>query len=333
MSTPTIAKVIAKDGVRYDVTPGGATAISQQYQIVLSRPLAAGELLTEFSDGTNTIPAIGTVHPMRPGYYAAKYSITQPRGSAKSTLDLTLTYEPLGPTEDIILDPEGKPQTVDSMVVEWGWSDGTTSRELLRGVDTNATPVVNSAGDPFESVPEVETPAPEFTKVVKFKMRQEYWKYMCTINAAAMTIGAVNCPAKSLLCTVCEKLNIGDEIWPYQYTIRMRYRSNIIKRSYGADSEEIGWNVAIVDAGMRELDSSGKPKLITVETGNDTEAAITSPELLNGSGKKIARDPTAPSTLEPVLLVFQAYKTETFPDWFTSEPGNNVPPPDNGGNA
>lgn len=330
-NTLSIVRVIPKDGARYDVTSGGATAIQQQYQIVLSRPLAAGELLTTFTDGTNAVPLIGTEHPMRPGYYAAKYAISQPRGVAKSTLDLTLTYEPLGPTKDVILDPEEEPQTVDSLVVEWGWSDGTTSRELLRGADTNATPVVNSAGDPFESVPTVETPAPEFVKVVKFKTPQVYWPYMCKINAAAMTIGQVECPANSILCTVCEKLNIGDEIWPYQYTIRMRYRSNIIRRRYGADPEEIGWNVAVVDAGMRELDSNGKPKLITIETANDMEAAITSPELLDGSGRKITRDPTAPNSYQPVLLVFQAYQTTTFPDWFTSTPGNNVPPPPNDG--
>ena len=333
-NTLSITRVIPKDGARYDVTSGGATAIQQQYQIVLSRPLAAGELLTTFSDGTNMVPLIGTEHPMRPGYYAAKYAISQPRGVAKSTLDLTLTYEPLGPTKDVILDPEEEPQTVDSLVVEWGWSDGTSSRELLRGVDTNATPVVNSAGDPFESVPTVETPAPEFVKVVKFKTRQVYWPYMCHINAAAMTIGAVDCPANSLLCTVCEKLNIGDEIWPYQYTIRMRYRSNLIKKTYASAEEEIGWNVAVVDAGMRELDSSGKPKLITIqseETGR--ESTVTSPELLDGTGHKVDRSGSTGGSGQPVLLVFQAYKTATFPDWFTSEPGNNVPPPpNNGGN-
>lgn len=232
-NTLSITKVIPKDGTRYDVTPNGATSIQQQYQIVLSRPLAPGELITAFSDGTNSVPSIGTEHPNRPGYYAAKYAISQPRGAGKSTLDLTLSYEPIGSTTDVIIEGE-TPTNVDSLVVEWGWTDGTTSRELLRGVDTNETPVVNSAGDPFETVPTVETPAPEFVKVVKFKTRQTYWDYMCTINAAAMTIGSVSCPAKSLLCTVCEKLNIGDEVWPYQYTIRLRYRSNVIKRTYAA---------------------------------------------------------------------------------------------------
>ena len=176
---------------------------------------------------------------------------------------------------------------------EWGWSDGTTSRELLRGVDNNAAPVVNSAGDPFESVPTVEAPAPEFVKVVKFKTRQAYWEYMCTINAASMTIGSVTCPPKTLLCTCCEKIIIGDKVWPYQYTIRMRYRSNPIKRDYASAEEEIGWNVAVVDAGMRELDEDGKPQLIQIvssETG--TASTVTSPELLDGTGHKVDRSGT-----------------------------------------
>lgn len=331
-NTLTINKVIPKDGARYDVTPNGATSISQIYQIVLSRPLAPGELITTFTDGTNSVPAIGTEHPNRPGYYAAKYAVSQPRGVAKSTLDLTLTYEPIGSTTDVIIEGE-TPTNVDSLVVEWGWTDGTTSRELLRGVDNNETPVVNSAGDPFETVPTVETPAPEFVKVVKFKTRQTYWDYMCTINSAAMTIGSVSCPAKSLLCTVCEKLNIGDSVWPYQYTIRLRFRSNVIKRTYAAAAEEIGWNVAVVDAGMREIDSTtGKLQLIQIlseETGQ--LATVTSPELLDGAGHKVDRSGQTGGSGQPTLLVFQAYKTATFPNWFTSEPGNNVPPPNNGG--
>ena len=157
---------------------------------------------------------------------------------------------------------------------------------------------------------------------------------MCTINAADMTIGSVSCPAKSLLCTVCEKLNIGDSVWPYQYTIRLRYRSNVIKRTYAAAAEEIGWNVAVVDAGMREIDSTtSKLQLIQVlseETGQ--LATVTSPELLDGAGHKVDRSGQTGGSGQPTLLVFQAYKTATFPNWFTSEPGNNVPPPNNGGN-
>lgn len=333
--TLSITKVIPKDGARYEVTPNGAVAMQQLYQIVLSRPLLPGELITAFSDGTNSVPAIGTVHPNRPDYFAAKYAISQPRGPGKATLDLTLSYEPLGYTTVRI---EGEtPTYADSMVVEWGWTDGTTSRELLRGVDTNETPVVNSAGDPFETVPTVETPAPEFVKVVKFKTRQSYWDYMCTINSASMTIGSVTCPAKSLLCTVCEKINIGDEVWPYQYTVRLRYRSNVIRRTYASASEEIGWNVAVVDAGMREKDATtGKLQLIQVmseETGQ--LATVTSPELLDGAGHKVDRSGSTGGSGQPTLLVFQAYKTATFPHWFTSEPSVNDTPPDenNGGNG
>lgn len=84
---------------------------------------------------------------------------------------------------------------------------------------------------------------------------------------------------------------------------------------------------------MRELDAtSGEPKLIQImsdETGQ--LATVTSPELLDGSGHKVDRSGQTGGSGQPVLLVFQAYKSATFPNWFTSEPGNNVPPPNNGG--
>lgn len=332
MSAPSIIKVIPKDGTSYDVTNAGATNIQQKYQIVLSRPLAPGELITTFIGGTASVPAIGTEHPNRPGYYAAKYSISQPRGAGKNTLDLTLTYSPEGPATDVILETN-----TDSLITDWGWDDGTSSRDLVNSVDQNGTPVVNSAGDPFETAPQVETPAPSFTKVVKFKTRRDYWDYMCKVNQAAMTIGGVSCPARTLLCTVSERLLIGDEVWPYQYTIRLRYRSN--KVMVNGTLTEIGWDVGVVDAGMREIDqNTGELKLIQVLSKETNQlATVTSPELLDGQGHAITRGSS--SSQSATILVFQAYERASFPSWFTSAPGNNVPPPsnsssgNNGGNS
>ena len=65
----SIVKVIPKDGIGYNVNDSGAADISLRFQVQLSAPLGQGELITTFSDGTTSIPAIGTVHPAREGYY------------------------------------------------------------------------------------------------------------------------------------------------------------------------------------------------------------------------------------------------------------------------
>ena len=178
----TIVKVVPKDGTTYDVTENGATDIRLHYQVILSGPMPASELITAFSDGTTAIPAINSVHPARPGMYVSKYIVSQPKDAAKHTLDVTVEYSATGASTDNTQDdPEEEPVATENQVTEWGWDDGTSERELNESVDGN--PVINSAGDPFDSVPEVEAPAPTFTKVIKFGSSRRYAQYLCTINA------------------------------------------------------------------------------------------------------------------------------------------------------
>lgn len=328
MADATILKVIPKDGTSYDVTENGAENLSLRYQVVLSGPMPETQLITAFASGTTAIPAINSAHPARAGMYVARYKITQPRDEKKHTLDVTVEYAVRGFALDP-LDPEEPTVLTESQVLEWGWDDGTTTRELTTDVTGKA--VVNSAGDPFDSVPEVEAPSPTFTKVMKFKTAQSFANYVCKVNQTAMQIGGWNCPAGTLLCTVAEKMNISEPEWPYTYTVRLRYRTNMTS-SGSASAEEIGWQVSVVDAGMRERDATtGDLKQIQVtskETGSPVN--VSSPALLDGEGH--ALDTSGGQTPYPVTIAFQAYETADFPSWFTSKPVLTPPSNTNNGN-
>lgn len=318
----TIVKVIPKDGINYAVDTSGATNIVTRYQVVLSEPLGTGELLTSFTDGTTSIPAIGTVHPSRPGYYAAKYDIKQPEGSPKATLDITVHYEPMSYVTEGGGGGGSEPEW-GSIIEQWGWDDGTTERELVTAADAAKTPVLNSAKDPFENVPQVETPAPTFTKVLRGPSRRPGWfDYNCKVNDDTVTIGDKQFPAGTLLCTIAETMDISNYYWPYKYSIRLRYRTNkVLIEGETANLTECGWDAVVCDAGMREIDSTtGKLKLIQVisaETGQP--ATVTSPELLNGNGQAVTRGSGA-STVAPYNFRFQAYERVHFPTWFYSPP-------------
>lgn len=313
----TVDRTVVKAGRSYKVTQNGSGDANVRYQVILSSPLAANELPMSFPG----VPQIGTEHPDRPGLYVVKYEVTQPEGPAKSTLEVVVHYGPSSYTETPIDPDVQKPTLTPTIVSEWGWDDGTGERELVESVGDSPVAVLNSAGDPFESVPTVSTPTPTFTKVLRMGDRIERWgNYFCCVNSAAITIGGMACPARTLLCTISEKKIIGEAKYPYEYTVHLKYRSNKVRVAGAQAATEIGWDVAIVDAGMREKDSStGKLKLIQVtseETGQP--ATVTSPELLNGSGQKITR--TAGVTVKPYILVFQAYPRVQFPSWFYSEP-------------
>lgn len=302
---------IQRDGRRWSVDSTGITSLRRPYRIVLdANNLAAnGESIT-FAD----VPAIGSAHPSHAGLFVQSYDIEEGRDHEKKILDVVVNYGQR--TIETIGEGTG---AVSSQVEQWGWGGGEDERELTTAAD--GTAVLNSAGDVFDSVPTVKSLAPVFTKVIKFKTRQSGWaSHRCKVNASAVTIGGVECAAKTLFCMASETRVFGDGEWKYRYTIELRFRTNKVKIAQGETATEIGWDVAIADAGMREKGSDGKLSLIRVpDTETGKPCNVTTPELLDGSGKRIARDSsgTAPT---PYNFRFQAYETTTFPAWFYSEP-------------
>lgn len=294
-----------KAGRKYSVGESGITTLKKDYIVIQDSIMPAnGEKLT-----FPGVPAIGSAHPSYPDLYVLTYDVQEGDGKDKQTLTVTANYG----RQETETSGEGS-SAVTSVVEEWGWDDGTDEIELTCGQD--GTPVLNSAGDPFESVPKVMSPAPVFTKVMKFKTRQTGWNTAtCTVNAAPVEIGGISFPAGSLLCTICEKRIIGDKIWKYRYTVKLRYKKNLVKIAGGNQLVDIGWDVAVVDVGMRELDSNGKKKLIRAhdqETGKP--CTVTSSALLDGQGKKLG------DGHDPYNFRFQAYARATIPNWCYSEP-------------
>lgn len=309
----TVLDTKIKAGRRYKVDMNGAKDLRLTYQVLLDAPLGANEAPVSFAG----VPAIGTPHPDRPGYYALSYDVEQPEGAAKHTLNVTVNYGPA----DIVTNA-GEDHAIEE-VLEWGWNDGTGEKELTMTADAeDPLPVVNSAGDPFDSVPSVSVPMPVFTKVIRRSKRYTgYPAVNCRVNRTAVTIGAMQCAPATLLCTVAEKLLIGEEKLPYEYTIHLKYRSNVTYEGLGDAQTEIGWNVAVADTGMREIDLvTGEKKLIEViskETGQP--ASVTSSALLDGDGHALVTTQEM-SHPKPYMLIFTAYPAVEFPQWLYSEP-------------
>jgi len=259
------------------------------------------------------LPNVGDVHPSLSNYYCTSRDFEEGQGSEKIRVKVTCNYEKK------VEESSGSGSTaVTSQVEEIGWDAETEERELVDAAD--GTAVLNSAGDVFERVPTVSVPAPTFTKVMKFKQLQSgAMDCDCKVNSSAVTIGGRTYPVGSLLCHVAWKRIIGDADWKYRYTIQLKYRTNPVKLSGANTVTDIGWDVAITDAGMRELDDNGKLKLIKAldsETGK--RCTVTSPELLDGDGKAVTR--TSESTPTPYNIRFQAYERVSIPAWFYSEP-------------
>lgn len=291
-------------GRKWTVDATGLASLEREYIVVMDGPLGGDAEATAFA----SVPAIGSAHPAYPGLTVQSYDVREGSDGDKRVLVVTAKYG-LSVTETV-----GEGEAARScQVEEWGWDDGTDERELVTAVD--GTQVLNSAGDPFESAPKATCPAPVFTKVMKFATRQSGWSDCnCKVNDDEMTVGSMTCAKDTLLCTVAERRIIGDALWKYQYTVRLRYKSNKAKIKGADQLTECGWNVAVADAGMREK-VSGKMRLVrTIDAETGRVCQVASSVLLNGSGAAAAAGASAYNFL------FQAYERASFPGWFTSEP-------------
>ena len=173
-----------KDGRRWVVNSGGINTLRRRYQVVLDgNNLGADGEAISFPG----VPAIGSAHPSYSGLKVKSYDVEEGEGHEKKTLTVWVNYD----TETDETIGEGA-EAVSGAVEEWGWDDGMDERELITAV--NGVALVNSAGDPFDSVPRVSTPAPTFTKIIKFPSKQAGWaSSFCTINSGSITVGGINC--------------------------------------------------------------------------------------------------------------------------------------------
>ena len=318
MSQEIQYRTIQRDGRTWKVDNNGITDLKRRYTVVLNDDYfpTDGELST-FAG----VPTIGSVHPTFHDLSVVSYDVSEGQNSEKKLINITVNYS---------LDNESEnEETLSSgtgIVEEWGWEAGTESREvtnnLYDGQSNFEGTLLNSAGDPFANVPTCESPAPVFVKIIKTTARQDWLDLNCKINKNAIQIGSMNCPSKTLLAVISEKRIFDDDKYKYRYTINLKYKSNMSLYGSGTTPIQFGWDIPVVDAGMRELVTENNIKVSKVIMSIDKETnqpcAVTSAELLDGSGGKATRDQNGRA--QPYIIRVQAYEDETFPSELYSEP-------------
>ena len=303
------AKLFGERKWQVDST-GTLQGVTRRY-IIVRDALPAGTAAEEIASCVG-LPAIGSKHSEKfDRLIVSGYSFEEGEDAEKRVLYCDVTY-----SVDAVTETDAEDQTKTQAVVSWGWHSGSVSRDLVRNAKDGSL-VVNSAGQPFDSVPQIDFPAPTLNKVIKTKTRQSGWMGMQgKINSGAITIGGISAAAHQVRCVqVDEERLFNDEgDFKYQYSCAFQVMSN--KTSIkGGSATEIGWDIAVVDCGTMQLvnDKLVPIKSISQETGQ--EVFCSSPVLLDGSGKAVlTKDAKA------YAFQIQAYEETTFPVLMYSEP-------------
>lgn len=260
------------------------------------------------------VPAIGSAHPSYDGLFVASYDVQEREYGGKKYLDVTVNYSS---TTTSIGDINRVPRGQD--IQAWGWRYGSVSRDLVINL-MDGMPILNSAGQPFDSAPQYDVASPVFTKVVKTNEHKSWRQYANKINNSQVTIGGETFAAKTLRCVQVDEERLwNDEFgWKYQYTIGVQYVSNMVSIE-GKSEAEIGWNIAVTDAGCYVLEDNGLKRISWVDQETGKVCYATTPKLLNGQGGELTGD-------TPWNFEIQAYGSTKFPDdFFSDEPKYNKP--------
>lgn len=291
------------------VTPTGVTAT---YEVFFAAPVDNVALFTYVTG----LPAIGAAHPSFPGLFAQGYKVKEGEGSQKNRYEIGVEYAPVSVTGT----PEEGEEGVqpECYVESIGWRTGSVARDFVVDAETGVA-VLNTAGQPFESVPQVDRPSPTWFKTFKTKGKQAgYVFFYGSVNGADMTVGGYSCAKDTLRCVQADEERIFNDPsgYNYRYTIALQWLSNKVKIAGGNTLTECGWQMAIVSTGTVEAGNGLNPGLhrITVQDNDGNEVPVSAPVLLDANGQFDETNRT------PYTVLFVAYPRKTFPSIFTSEP-------------
>lgn len=289
---------------------GDVVSVTRRYQIIRDA-VPAGTAAEEIAS-IDGLPKIGEKHSEKyDRLIVSSISFSEGDGGDKKIIYADVTYQPTTITSETVSE-EG-----EFNVVSWGWRSGSVSRDLVRDAGSGKL-VVNSAGQPFDSVPQIDFPAPTLTKVIKMKKRQSGWMgYAGKVNSAEITIGEMSVAKHCVRCIqIDEERLFNDETgYKYQYTCAFQVMNNSVCVEGAEAATDIGWDVAVVDCGtMQRKDDKLVPiKSVSEETGQ--EVFVSNPVLLDGKGvAALAKDS------KPYAFRIQAYNEATFPTAMYSEP-------------
>lgn len=150
-----------KDGRKWTVdATGGITGLSRRYVLVRDS-IPAGTTAEEIVEATG-LPKLGSSHSTKhPGLYCVGYSFEEGTEGGKRVLYCDVQYSQYS-TEASESNKPPRGQAVES----YGWKSGFVQRDMLKDAKTGKA-LLNTAGQPFDSVPQIEIPSPVFTKVLR----------------------------------------------------------------------------------------------------------------------------------------------------------------------
>jgi hypothetical protein len=225
------------------------------------------------------LPAIGAAHPSNAKLLVTGYRLSEDSNGVRWVVEVIYardTQERPG---------ENRPPP-GSAELSRGWTSQDIQVDLVTDAVSGAT-VLNSAGDPFESVPQVSRAVPVFRLERKESTAVATLLAMSgKVNSAAFTVDGV------AVGVHCGRLVISQEKLyddPDGYASKFTYELALMKRDVdiGGTVVDIGWDVAFVDCGFFWYCAGvGNLRAMAQDEETSSPRPTSSPILLDGAGQR-----------------------------------------------
>ena len=249
------ARLIQAGGID---TSNGKKEVKDVYTLILdpgTRPAA----------GSNGIPDYGDDHPDVSGLSVTNVSFSQPDPTSK-VWNATVTYSAGGSNSG--------DNTDTSKYTRLHIGTVTESRDLVEDAEDNTVSVVNAAGDPFESVPQVERHLVEIqiTRNQNSSPASDIASLNGTLNSAAITVCGISIAAKCgrISIEADRQFGAGDAKWSVTFRIVVN---------------PDGWTYKVLQNGYRYKPGGvGDAVKFTSTTEDGRVVECSSPQLLKTDG-------------------------------------------------
>lgn len=213
------------------------------------------------SSAVTGLPAAGSAHPANAAIIVQSYSFTatSDNKTGHDAWECAVRYDLKFVTDD---SGESYRYTAKRL--------GTVecSVDLIADAETGE-PVVNAAGDPFDSVPQRTI----FSPAVEWRRKQAaspaaLCELSGTVNAREFTALGVTFPPRTGRLFVSADWTPGDEHWPWEVTYRIEGRNLYVE--IDEVPVNIGWDEAFLECGYKYLETVGGKSVRFMDEDEET---------------------------------------------------------------
>ena len=276
----------APGGTTVEVNSGGdIVSITQKYFFLMDNTAASSGAAALSFLGLRGLPQVGSAHGVYPRLLVRPYTLRRKEGADCNRWEVDVTWA-LSEASGANPNTENNPP-VGQAEQSREYGSNESAQDLCADAVTGEA-LLNSAGDPFDSVPQRTMFGATIRRVVKSDTPPStYAGRNGCVNDSALTIDGFSFPVHGALLRVTSRVLWADpDGYQYEHTFELIGRRTLVED--GGSVVDIGWDYAFVQAGLYYLDSGVRKRATETDSATGEPRPTAKPVLLNSSGERLA---------------------------------------------